>query len=90
MTTWRSPQNLSAADFNGIEAAVGAAEAGLAAAAGDLFWAPAPGVLQRLPIGTAGHALQVVGGAPAWAALPPVDDTEDMALPDWGWMEAYR
>lgn len=90
MSTWRSPQNLSAADLNGIEAAVGSAEAGLAAAAGDLFRAPAAGVLQRLAVGANGQALQAVGGAPAWAALPPIDDTEDLALPGWGWSEAYR
>lgn len=89
MTTWKSPQNVTAADLNDIEARIAATEAGLAAAAGDLFRASAPGVLQRLAIGSAGQALTVVGGQPAWAALPPIDDTEDLALPSWGWMEAY-
>ncbi|GIW15692.1 MAG: hypothetical protein KatS3mg063_1545 [Tepidiforma sp.] len=90
MTTWRSPQNPAAADLNALEAAIGATEAGIAAAAGDLFQASAPGALQRLAVGSNGQVLQVVGGQPAWAALPPVDDTEDLALPGWGWTEAYR
>lgn len=90
MTTWRSPQNLSAADLNAIEVAIGATEAGIAAAAGDLFRASGPGALARIPIGSSGQALQVVSGQPAWAALPPIDDTEDLAFPNWGWTEAYR
>ena len=88
---WRSPENVTAADLNTLEAAIGATEAGLAQAAGDLFVGAGPGTLARLPIGSSGQALMVVSGAPAWAPAPQPDRTEDLALPTW-WCptEAYR
>jgi hypothetical protein len=88
---WRSPENVTAADLNALEAAIGATEAGLAQAAGDLFVGTGPGTLARLPIGSNGQALTVVSGAPAWAPAPEPDRTEDLALPAW-WAptEAYR
>jgi hypothetical protein len=88
---WRSPENVTAPDLNALEAAIGASEAGLAQAAGDLFVGTGPGALTRLPIGSSGQALTVVSGAPAWAPAPQPDPTEDLALPRW-WAptEAYR
>ena len=90
MTTWIAPANPSAGDLNRIEAGIGASEAGVVQAAGDMVAATGPGVLQRVPVGSAGSALTVVGGAPAWAPAPAVDPTEDLALPGWGAMEVYR
>jgi hypothetical protein len=88
---WRAPENVTASALNTLEAAIGASEAGLAQAAGDLFAGTGPGALARLPIGSSGQALTVVSGAPAWAAPPQPDPTEDLALPRW-WAptEAYR
>lgn len=90
MTTWRSPTNVTAADLNRIEGAIGATEAGVVQAAGDLVVASGPGALQRLAVGTNGQALHVAGSMPAWGPLPPVDATEDLALPAWGVTEVYR
>jgi hypothetical protein len=88
---WRSPENVTAADLNAIEGALDATEAGVAQSAGDLFTGFGPGALARLPIGSSGQALTVVSGAPAWAAAPQPDPSEDLALPRW-WAptEAYR
>jgi len=83
MRVWRSPENPTAADLNALETAIGATEAGLAQAAGDLFVGAGPGVLARLPIGASGQVLTVVSGAPAWAAAPEVDTTEWLALVRW-------
>jgi len=88
---WRSPENVTAGDLNALEAAIGATEAGLAQAAGDLFFGAGPGTLTRLPIGSSGMALTVVSGAPAWAPAPQPDPTEDLVLAPWmGPMEVYR
>ena len=91
MRVWRSPENPTASDFNALEQAIGATEAGLAQTAGDLFVGAAAGVLARLPIGASGEALTVVSGAPTWAPPPEIDPTEDLALPPW-WQptEVYR
>jgi len=88
---WRSPENVTAPDLTALEAAIGATEAGVAQAAGDLIVGAAPGTLARLPIGSSGQALTVVSGTPAWTAPPQPDRTEDLALPAW-WAptEAYR
>lgn len=90
MRVWRSPEQIPAAELSRIEAAIAATEAGLVAAPGDLVVGSAPGALARLAVGSAGQVLRVVGGAPAWAAPPPIDATEDLTLDDWGWTEVYR
>lgn len=90
MRIWRSPEQIPAAELSRIEAAIAATEAGLVQAAGDLVVGASPGTLARLAVGSTGQVLRVVGGTPAWAAPPPIDATEDLALDDWGWTEAYR
>ena len=48
----------------------------LMSAAGDTIYGGASGVETRLPIGSAGELLTVVGGIPAWVApAPPVTST---------------
>jgi hypothetical protein len=36
-------------------------------ATGDLYYVNSSGIFQKLPIGTVGQKLTVVGGVPAWA-----------------------
>lgn len=85
MRTWTSPEPLTAADLNRIEETLAASETAVVQAAGDLVVAAGPGALQRLPVGSGGQRLVVVGGMPQWATLyVPAD--EDLIVPDWDYL----